>query len=60
MRLDACLDISIPKTDIKKSFSAFINLDPCNWVITGAFELWKLNIILFEYNWGKWNFQYLG
>ena len=54
MRLDACLDVSIPGTDIKKSFSAYISLDPCNFVIQAYFELWSLKIVLFEYEWGKY------
>ncbi|XP_052806223.1 uncharacterized protein LOC128235441 [Mya arenaria] len=53
LRIEACVDIAIPLTDYTKSFRAFISLDPCNYVMTAAFEKWSTEIILFDYEWGK-------
>lgn len=52
MRIDACAELGVPGLDVKKSFRAYIELDPCNYVIKAAFEKWNVQIILFEYDWG--------
>lgn len=53
MRIDACADVTIEGIDFSRSFSAFVELDPCRYVIKAAFEKWNKTIILFEYDWGK-------
>lgn len=53
MRINVCAELRVPGIDISKSFSAFIELDPCHFVIRAAFEKWQYSVILFEYNWGE-------
>ncbi|KAK3612511.1 hypothetical protein CHS0354_024482 [Potamilus streckersoni] len=53
MRFDACLDITIPGINIIKSFLAYVDMDPCNFVLTVAFERWQKKFILIGYNWGR-------
>ncbi|WAR05120.1 hypothetical protein MAR_020489 [Mya arenaria] len=53
MRIEVCVDIKIPIIEYTKSFTAYLNLDPCNFVITAGFEKWSVEIILFDYAWGK-------
>ncbi|XP_053398719.1 uncharacterized protein LOC128556879 [Mercenaria mercenaria] len=53
MRLNAYVDINVPGIDYSRTFSAYVELDPCRYVIRAAFEKWNTTVILFEYDWGK-------
>jgi len=53
LRIDTCVEMGIPAIDVTKSFRAYIELDPCNFVVKAAFEKWEYQIILFEYDWGR-------
>ncbi|XP_053390116.1 uncharacterized protein LOC128553035, partial [Mercenaria mercenaria] len=53
MRIDACAELQIPGIDKSRSFSAYVELDPCRYVLTAAFEGMDITVILFEYDWGK-------
>lgn len=54
MRIDACVDVKVPGIDYSRSFSAYVELDPCRYVIRAAFEKWSQTVILFEYDWGMY------
>lgn len=53
MRFDICAEINIPLVNITKSFAAFVELDPCQFMIRAAFEKKTKTIYIFDYDWGK-------
>jgi hypothetical protein len=55
MRLDACADISLSLAGISytKALKAFIDLDPCSFVLKVGFESFQLTRVLLNYAWGK-------
>ncbi|XP_060566993.1 uncharacterized protein LOC132725822, partial [Ruditapes philippinarum] len=53
MRIDAYAEIRIRAINYTRTFSAYVELDPCQYVIKAAFERTTITLILFEYNWGK-------
>ena len=54
MSITACLDVTFKEVDITKTFSAFVELDPCNYEIRLGIEKWKRTYYLFNYKWGKY------
>ena len=63
LRLDACVDVSFNLGDFKyaKSFSAFVELDFCKYMLKFGFEGKTRSLILISYNWGKvlYNFNFV-
>ena len=55
LRLDACVDVSFNLGDFEyaKSFSAFLELDFCKYILKFGFEGKTRSLILISYNWGK-------
>lgn len=55
MRLDACADISLSLAGISytKALKAFVDLDPCSFVLKVGFESYQLTKVLLNYDWGK-------
>jgi len=52
MRFDVCAEIDIPFINTTKSMAAYIELDPCQFMIRAAFEKKTMTVFLFDYNWG--------
>ena len=52
MRIDACLDVTVEELNIGKTFTAYIVLDPCHYVINLALEKWTKTLYLIDYEWG--------
>jgi hypothetical protein len=50
MRVNVFVDIS--GIDILRTFTAYVELDPCQYVIQAGFEKLNTIVILFEYDWG--------
>ncbi|XP_053398133.1 uncharacterized protein LOC128556594 [Mercenaria mercenaria] len=53
MRINVYADVRVPGINYSRTFSAYVELDPCRYVIRAAFEKWDTTVILFEYDWGK-------
>ncbi|XP_060567959.1 uncharacterized protein LOC132726631 [Ruditapes philippinarum] len=53
MKISVCLDFKIPELKIYRSFTAYLELDPCNFILTKAFERKVKQIFIFDYAWGK-------
>lgn len=58
MRFDACVDFTLEKFNYTKALRAYIDLDPCQFLLTVAFEKWTHTLILINYNWGKFGYVY--
>jgi hypothetical protein len=54
MKISVCLDFKIPELEISRSFTAYLELDPCNFILTKAFEGKVKQIFIFDYAWGKY------
>jgi hypothetical protein len=52
MRIDACADITIQAIDFTKAVKIYIELNPCQFILTVAFETITKSIILLTYDWG--------
>jgi hypothetical protein len=55
MRLDACADITIKAIDYTKALKAYVELDPCHFILYAGFEKWERQFILISYEWGKYS-----
>lgn len=53
MRIEVCGEIEVPVINIRKSFSAYVELDPCRFMVKTAFEKKEKIIFLFDYDWGR-------
>lgn len=55
MRLDACADISLSLAGLSytKALKAYVDLDPCSFVLKVGFESFHLTKVLLNYDWGK-------
>lgn len=55
MRLDACADISLSLAGLSytKALKAYVDLDPCSFVLKVGFESFQLTKVLLNYDWGK-------
>ena len=53
MRIDACLDVYLSFINETKTFTAAIELDPCNFKIHLEFENFQRSVWIIEYDWGK-------
>ena len=55
MRLDACADISLSLAGLSytKALKAYVDLDPCSFVLKVGFESFYLTKVLLNYDWGK-------
>ncbi|CAG2209692.1 unnamed protein product [Mytilus edulis] len=53
MRFDACADITIKAIDYTKALKAYVELDPCHFILYAGFEKWERQFILISYEWGK-------
>ncbi|CAG2189963.1 unnamed protein product [Mytilus edulis] len=53
MRFDACADITIKAIDYTKALRAYVELDPCHFILYAGFEKWERQFILISYEWGK-------
>ncbi|CAG2204549.1 unnamed protein product [Mytilus edulis] len=45
-----CLDVDL----IDRSLHFFVNFDPCNYVIKVGIERLEMDVLLSDYQWGKW------
>ncbi|KAL5015120.1 hypothetical protein ScPMuIL_009390 [Solemya velum] len=52
LRIDSCVDFTIARLDYTKALRAYIDLDPCELLLTVAFEKWSKTFILINYDWG--------
>ena len=55
MRIDVWADISVKILgyDFSKTLSAFVELDPCSFVLQIGFEKYLWTKVLLNYDWGK-------
>lgn len=55
MRLDACADISLSLAGLSytKALKAYVDLDPCSFVLKVGFESFQITKVLLNYDWGK-------
>ena len=54
MSIQACLDVNLEDISITKTFSAFVELDPCHYEIRIGIERWKKTYYLIDYKWGEY------
>ncbi|KAL5014181.1 hypothetical protein ScPMuIL_008451 [Solemya velum] len=52
LRIDSCVDFTIARLDYTKALRAYIDLDPCQLMLTVAFEKWSKTFLLINYDWG--------
>lgn len=53
LRIDTCVDLVLKNVAYTKAMRAYIDLDPCNFLLTVSFEKWTETFILINYQWGK-------
>ncbi|XP_072048757.1 uncharacterized protein [Amphiura filiformis] len=53
-----CADIDLKIT--RRSLDVYLQVDPCNFVLSVGFGEWSLNVSLFTYTWGTIETQSLG
>jgi hypothetical protein len=55
MRIDACVDVNFKAIGYTKAIKTFVELDPCNFIMTVGFETFTASIVLISYDWGEWH-----
>ena len=54
LKIEACLDLIIEELNITKTFTAFIELLPCDFQVHVGIEKWEETYYLIDFKWSKY------